>query len=66
MIGPEVEAWMIVPKLVVHLIASLHSLISPLLTVVDSIRAIVSYGTRTLADAGSLTDAGSPRWAVRR
>jgi len=66
MIGPEVEAWMIVSKLVVHLIASLHSLISPILTVIDSIWAIVSYGTRALADARTLADAGSPRWTVCR
>jgi hypothetical protein len=57
MIGPEVETRTIFTKLIADLIASLHSLISPLLAIVDSVGAITCYGARwALTDIGSITD----------
>jgi hypothetical protein len=40
MIGPKIETRMVVTKLIVHLIAALHSLVTPFLTVLDAVRAV--------------------------
>jgi hypothetical protein len=67
MIGPEVETRTIFTTLIADLIASLHSLISPLLAIVDSVRAITCGGScLALADVGAIAGARSSFWTARR
>jgi len=44
MISPKVESWMIVTKLSPHLISPLHSVILQLLSILNSLGAVIRDG----------------------